>query len=288
MNSDQQTNTDPNSHQSGVLLSLDETRQSSAGRYSFGGLLGRSPIMQELFILLRRAADTEHPVLITGEPGTGKEVAAMLIHRLGSRRRTPLMRVDLNKHALQANARLYGWQKDESPDFPNGLTGALELAFGGTLLLDQAHRLTGDIQEKLSRTFADGGFVRNGGTRRIPSDSRIMLLSEAGINELRQSGTFVSQLIHHPDLSHIHMPPLRDHREDIPVMLRYFLVEFGQEQHRWIRRVSESCLHRLNEYHWPCNVREFRNVLRRAVMAGSGDTLLLEHLPPRFQNNHME
>ena len=226
-------------------------------------------------IELVAAADST--VLITGETGTGKELVAQAIHDLSPRRDQVLVKV--NCAALPREliaAELFGHE-------PGAFTGALkrrvgrfELAHQGTLFLDEIAEISAETQVLLLRVLQERVIERIGGTEAVPVDVRVITATNRELATAVQAGTFRADLFYRLNVFPIRLPPLRERRDDLPRLIEHFLTRFNERLHKNVRRVAPSTLNRLLAYHWPGNVRELENIIERALIMVSGDTLAID------------
>jgi DNA-binding NtrC family response regulator len=242
-------------------------------------LVGRSPAMQELFKKIALVAPSDVPVLITGESGTGKELVARAIHRHGPRRAGPFVPVSLAALSPTLVEReLFGHLKGSFTGANEDRPGLLELAAGGTLLLDELGDIPPDLQVKLLRVIEHRAFTPVGDTRPRPADIRVLAATNRPLGELMAAGRFREDLFFRLSVFPIHLPPLRDRRDDIPALAEHFL--------RQVRlpdvadtRLTPALIDALRARAWTGNVRELRNAIEHAAIVARGRTLGPEHLP---------
>lgn len=233
-------------------------KQELNAKYHF--VLGSSQIMAAAYESMLRAAATELSILIQGENGTGKEVAARVIHKESARGAGPFVAVRCGAMSGQQLAvDLFG-NADRK--------GKVEQAVGGTLFIDELGKLTPAIQDKLMMLIDSHGFTREGGSTLIPADVRVVAASTIEMANAVAEGTFRADLLERFAKGRIKLPPLRDRREDIPELVDYFVEKTKREVGRDMRGVSEAAMQALQTYHWPGNVRELANIVERAVSTG--------------------
>ena len=244
---------------------------------NLSGLIGRSPVMQEVFRNIRLVANTDSTVLLLGETGTGKELAARAIHDSSSRRKGVL--VTVNCAALPAGlveSELFGHERGAFTGATGQHKGRFEVACGGTLLLDEAGELPPEIQVKLLRVLQEQEIQRVGGNRAVKTDVRVIAATNRDLKEAVSRGAFRSDLYYRLNIFPIQLPALRQRREDIPELARHFVAGFARRMGKTVPALSDGFLDRLAAYSWPGNVRELANVLERAVILCQRDTLAAE------------
>jgi DNA-binding NtrC family response regulator len=243
-------------------------------------MMGQSKALQEVFDLIERIAPTDSTVLIKGETGTGKGLAARAIHNKSRRSHGPFVVVNCGafpEHLLESE--LFGYQKGAFTDAKTTKKGRLELAHGGTLLLDEIGEISMRMQIDLLRVIEDHLFYRVGGTQPIEADFRIIAATNKNLEKAIKEGTFREDLYYRLNVISFVMPPLREHKEDIPLLAEYFLHRFTQETNKRMDKISREALDEMMLYDWPGNVRELANAVERAVVVGRGRKVLPEDLP---------
>jgi len=247
--------------------------------YNFGQMIGKSEAMIAVYDQIRKVAPSRATVLICGETGTGKELVARAIHYTSPRRGKPFIKV--NCAALSAGlleSELFGHEKGSFTGAHRRKIGRFELANEGTLLLDEISEMNADLQAKLLRVLQEREFERVGGTAPIGVDTRILSTTNRDLRQTVESGKFREDLFFRLNVVPIHLPPLRDRKEDIPLLLDYFLQKFGRENGRQIESVSPEAMRVFLEHSWPGNVRELENCVERAVVLTREIVLRTEHL----------
>ena len=243
-------------------------------------LIGRSPAMQELFKRIALVAPAEVPVLITGESGTGKELVARAIHRHSPRRAGPFVPVNLAALSPTLVEReLFGHLKGSFTGANQDRPGLLELAFGGTLLLDELGDIPPDLQVKLLRVIEHRAFTPVGDTRPRPTDIRVLAATNRPLGELMAAGRFREDLYFRLSVFPIHLPPLRDRLDDILELAGHFL-RLARLPDAADSRLTRELIASLRARPWAGNVRELRNAIEHAAIVARGRTLAPEHLPP--------
>ncbi|MBI2493425.1 MAG: sigma-54-dependent Fis family transcriptional regulator [Candidatus Rokubacteria bacterium] len=243
-------------------------------------IVGRHPAMQKLQRVIGQVAPTSATVLITGESGTGKELVARAIHRQGPRRDTPF--VPVNPAAIAESlieSELFGHEKGAFTGAYQRKLGKFELAQGGTLFLDEIGTLKPELQAKLLRVLQEREIERVGGTRPIRIDVRVVAATNANLDEAVARGAFREDLYYRLNVVPIHVPPLRERADDIPLLVEHFVRHLAQAFNRPVEGVSPEALAALRQYRWRGNVRELQNVIERCVVLAEGPTIQLNDLP---------
>jgi len=249
----------------------------------FEDMVGRSPLMQEVYRQIRQAAQTEMPVLITGETGTGKELVARAIHQLSKRKEKPFVPIHLGALPLElVSSELFGYEKSAFTGAWRNYKGSFETAKKGDIFLDEIGTIDEKNQVGLLRLLETKKFQRIGGTRDIKADVRVIAASNENLEKAVRQGRFREDLFYRLDVFPITLPAVCNRTGDVPLIVDYFLKRFNLFYQKKIFGVSPECINRLQSYGWPGNVREIKNVIHRAVVMCSGEVLLPEHLPKRF------
>ena len=256
-------------------------------RYRFEGIIGRSRVMRDLFQLLETVAGTTSTILVTGETGTGKELVARAIHHNSPRKAYRF--VALNCSAIPETlleAQLFGHVRGAFTGAVDTRPGRLEQANRGTLLLDEVGTMSPALQMKLLRVLQEREFERVGDSHTIRVDVRVIAATNSDLGRLVKEGRFREDLYYRLNVILIQLPPLRDRKEDVPLLVNHFLERFGRDQvpPRPAMTVSQQAMRRLMSYGWPGNVRQLENALERAVALSSGRSQIeLGDLPPEIQ-----
>jgi two-component system response regulator GlrR len=253
-----------------------ELRQQTAS--AFEGMLGTSPRMQEVFASIRKVATVDAPVLVLGESGTGKELAAHAVHRLGARAAGPF--VPINCGAIPGElleSELFGHEKGAFTGAIAQKKGKFELAEGGTLFLDEIGDLAPHLQAKLLRVLQERQFYAVGGEQPIDVDVRVIVATNKDLQQEVAQGTFREDLYYRIHVIPIHLPPLRERKEDIPLLVEHFLRKAGSQMKKTVKGLSPRALQRLMLRDWPGNVRELENAIEYA-MAMTRDDVISEDL----------
>jgi two-component system response regulator PilR (NtrC family) len=244
----------------------------------FEFFIGKSDPMQRIFSLIRQVADTKSTVLISGESGTGKELVARALHTHSSRKAHPF--VTVNCGALPETlleSELFGYMKGAFTGAVSNKQGLFEAANGGTIFLDEISATTPALQIKLLRVLQEREFKRVGGTADIKVDVRVLAASNSDLGQEVAKGTFREDLYYRLNVIPIHLPPLRERRDDIPLLITYFLKNSASGKEP--KMISPEAMNRLLNYRWPGNVRELENAIERLNILASGDTIRIEHIP---------
>jgi DNA-binding NtrC family response regulator len=252
----------------------------AAAGTGFEGLVGRHPEMVKVYQTITQIADTPTTVLITGESGTGKELVARAIHARSERRAQPFVAVNVAAipEAL-VESELFGHEKGAFTGAHARKLGKFELAQGGTVFLDEIGSLRLDLQAKLLRALQEREIERLGGVRTIPIDVRVLAATNVNLRTAVRAREFREDLYYRLNVVPIHVPPLRERREDVPLLVEHFVRKAARECHRDVRGVSAGALEVLGRYEWPGNVRELENVIARAVALARNAVIQLQDVP---------
>ena len=267
----------------GARAELEATRRKLRDTGSLGRLSGASRKMQEIFRLIEMVAPSTASVLITGASGTGKELVARTIHELSPRKDRPF--VAINCAAIPETlieSEIFGHEKGAFTGALERRTGCFELAEAGTLLLDEIGEMPVATQAKLLRVLEDHKLRRLGSKVETPVDVRVLAATNKVPEEAVARGELRSDLYYRLNVFNIHMPPLREHKEDISDLVRLLLSEMSAKHDRKVTGISEAVLNLFHGYSWPGNVRELRNTIERAVIVCDGGMIESKHLPPGF------
>ena len=257
-------------------------------KFSIDFYTGKSPSSVFLHEQANIVAGTNYSVLLYGESGTGKEVIASMIHDLSERSHKPFIALDCGTLSRElAGSELFGHVKGSFTGAIQDKEGHFELAEGGTLFLDEVGNLSSGVQAALLRVIQERKFKRVGGNKEVPTDVRIIVASNENLNEAYRKGKFREDLYHRLNEFSIHLPPLRERREDIIALSEYFLEKSNEETKKNISGFNEDVLNIFMEYSWPGNLREFRNVVRRAVLLTPTDSKIsVTSLPQEIVHHH--
>ena len=249
-------------------------------------IIAESPAFRELKIKMEKIARARVPnILITGESGTGKELVARCIHRItheeGITGQRPFIAINctaLPEHLLESE--LFGYEKGAFTDAKTEKKGILELADEGTILLDEIGDMKPSLQSKLLRVLEDRTIRRIGGNKEIPIDATVIATTNRNLEDAVEKGEFRVDLFYRLNIFSLHVPPLRERREDIPALAKYFLASFAQNyRNKTIKGISPQAQSLLDSYGWPGNVRELRNVIERIVVLENSEMIMPRHLP---------
>ena len=255
-------------------------RSELARQHDFDELVGQHPEMQKLYRLISQVARTTTTVVITGESGTGKELIARAIHRQGPRRDKPFVAV--NPAALSdslVESELFGHEKGAFTGAYQRKLGRFELAQGGTLFLDEISSLKPELQAKLLRVLQEREVERVGGTRPVRIDARIIVATNVDLRQAVADGKFREDLYYRLNVVPVAVPPLRDRRDDVPLLVAHFVRRYTQAFNKRLEGLTPEALKALHDYPWPGNVRELQNVIERVVALVDGPVVGLNDIP---------
>jgi two-component system, NtrC family, response regulator AtoC len=248
--------------------------------HGFDSLVGRHPAMVRLYEQIAQVAQTHATVLVSGESGTGKELVARAIHRQSPRRDQPLVAVNLAAVPEGLfESELFGHEKGAFTGAHSRKLGKFELAHGGTLFLDEVGSLRVDLQAKLLRALQEREVERLGGTRTIPVDVRVIAATNEDLRQLVRTRAFREDLFYRINVAALAIPPLRERKEDIPILVEHFIRKYAREFKKDVRGISRGALPSLGAYDWPGNVRELENVIERSVALATRPVIRLDDLP---------
>jgi len=254
-------------------------------RYNFPNIIGKSEKLLAVLDLLTQVAPSRSTVLITGESGTGKELIAKAIHSASTRADKPFVPVNSGTIPVDLlESQLFGHVKGAFTSAVSSKKGLFEVADQGTIFFDEISTIAPETQVKLLRVIQEREFMRLGGTETIKVDVRILGASNVDLLTLVQEGRFREDLYHRLNVIALHMPPLRERREDIPLLLDHALRRFSEENKRPARRFTPAALKLLLDYRWPGNVREVENVVERAVVLSTQELMDADLLPETIRN----
>ncbi len=263
---------------------VQQLRQQVNREFAFQQILGKSKPMREIFDLIRRVADSQTNILISGESGTGKELVAKAVHFNSQRKSKPF--VPINCAAIPEQlleSELFGHVRGAFTDAKSDKQGLFEEAQEGTLFLDEVSELPMMLQAKLLRAVQEREIRRVGATKSTPVNVRLIAATNVVLAEEVQEKRFREDLYYRLNVIGIHLPPLRERKEDIPILAHGLLQKSRTAQQKQVEGIADPALARLIDYQWPGNVRELENVLERAATLTRGSTISLEDLPPDIQ-----
>jgi DNA-binding NtrC family response regulator len=246
-------------------------------------VVGESAEMKRAVELAKKAAGSNATVLLLGESGTGKEIFARAIHKWSERKDRPFIAINsvgLSKELLESE--LFGHEQGSFTGAHRRKMGKIELAHGGTIFFDEIGDVSPELQAKLLRFLQEREFERVGGVAPVSVDVRIIAATNRNLDQLVEEGRFREDLYYRLNVVAIHLPPLRERREDIAALSRYFLRKHSVAMGRTITAISEEAQRKLEVYDWPGNVRELANVIERAAVLGSGPTVTVDDVPGRI------
>jgi two-component system nitrogen regulation response regulator GlnG len=244
------------------------------------GIVGRSEPMQQVFKMIGQVAGTDATTLITGESGTGKELVARAIYHHSNRNSQPFLAVNCAAIPEQLlESELFGHERGAFTGATLQRIGKFEQCNGGTLFLDEIGDMTPATQTKILRVLQSGTFERVGGNTPLKVDVRIIAATNKPLEEAVAARQFREDLFYRLNVVRIHIPPLRERREDVRLLVNYFLKKFARDKETVPKSISTGVVKALEAYHWPGNVRELENIVRRALVVAKGDAILLSDLP---------
>ena len=264
-------------HQSQEEVNALRSRQQQLSAdldQGYQDMIGGSPAMQNVFVTIKKVAATDANVLILGENGTGKELVARALHRQSPRSHEVFMCVDMGAIAETLfESELFGYAKGAFTDAKESRSGRFEVASGGTLFLDEIGNLSLAMQAKLLRVLETRQVTRLGASKPRNIDIRLICATNLQLYDMVAGNEFRQDLLYRINTVEIHLPPLRERQEDIPLLIEHFLVMLTQKYKKTIKRVSASALKKLQQYRWPGNIRELRHTLERAVILAETSVL---------------
>jgi DNA-binding NtrC family response regulator len=251
---------------------------------SFKNIIGNSDAMQRVFTVMEKVVPSKANILITGESGTGKGLVAQAIHETGPRMGKPF--ISINCGAIPENlleSELFGHKKGAFTSAVDDKKGLVPMAHEGTLFLDEIGELPPALQVKLLHVIQTKELTPVGDTRVITVDIRLIAATNADLTQRVKEGRFREDLFYRLNVIEIHMPPLRDRRDDIPLLVKHYIGAFAQESGKAIRDVDYEAMKAMMAYDWPGNIRELRNTLERATVLAEGDVITLHDLPDKLR-----
>jgi DNA-binding NtrC family response regulator len=251
-----------------------DLREALGERYRFENIVAQSAKMQEVLAVVERVAPTNSTVLLGGESGVGKDMIARAIHQHSRRASGPFIKI--NCTAIPENlleSELFGYEKGAFTGAMTAKPGKFELADKGTIFLDEIGDVPGAIQVKLLRVLQEREFERLGGTKTLKVDVRVVAATNQDLRAALEQGTFREDLYYRLNVVPISIPPLREHKEDIPYLVDHFLSRFARESAKPITGITPAAMRMLTDFHWPGNIRELENIIERAVALSTGTML---------------
>lgn len=266
-------------------VEMEVTRRQLRDTGVLGPLVGNSPQMREVFSLIERVAPSNVSVLVTGESGTGKELVARAIHNLGAHSSHPFVAVCCGAiPETLIEAELFGHEKGAFTGTVGSREGYLEQAGEGTLLLDEIGELSPATQVKLLRVLQQREFSRLGSNKLIPLRARLIFATHADLAELVAQGKFRLDLFYRINVVKVNVPPLQERVDDIPRIAMHLLRQYSEQYQKLVDEIHPSAMALLQAYSWPGNVRELENVIQRAIIVASGESIRVEDLPLNIQS----
>jgi len=262
----------------------EQVAAGTEGDGPVGRMVGRSQPFRALLDTVQQVAPSEATVLISGESGTGKEMLARAIHALSSRKDGPL--ISVNCAAIPETlfeSQLFGYEKGVFTGAADRKPGRFELAQGGTLFLDEVGEMSPAAQVKLLRVLQEGEFERVGGTRTLKLDTRLICATNRDLERAVAQRSFREDLFYRLNVIPLKLPPLRDRRDDIPLLAAHFVARYSSKNNKPIKGITDEALQALSAYRWPGNIRELENTIERGVVLSRGDQLGAEDLPQHMQ-----
>ena len=269
-----------------ISLQNSVYRKEIEGKTTFENMIGKSHEIQKVFDLVKKVAPSKASVLITGESGVGKEMIAKALHNLSPRKDKPFIKVHcaaLSDSLLESE--LFGHEKGAFTGAIAMKRGRFELAHEGTIFLDEIGEISQNVQVKLLRVIQERKFERVGGEETLDVDVRIIAATNRNLEEEIKKGNFREDLYYRLNVVNINVPPLRERKDDIPIMVNNFIRKFSKENNKNITTVDTKAKNALYSYDWPGNIRELRNCIEGAVVIAEGSTLRLEDLPPAVRKS---
>lgn len=249
-------------------------------KYSFENIIGKSPDLQKVFELIKLAAPSNSNILITGESGTGKELVARAIHLNSKRKDKAFIPINCGTmESLLLESQLFGHKKGAFTGAISDKKGLLEVADGGSLFMDEIGSIPIETQAKILRVVQEREFLPLGDVKFKKADVRLISATNVDLDKLIEEGKFRQDLYYRLNVIHIHLPPLKERKEDIPLLIEHFLKKYGKENEKENLKISPKAMKILLDYDWPGNVRELENAIERAVVLSSEGEITPELLP---------
>ena len=260
-------------------------REEMDKSFDFGNIIGKSKVMKDIFKVVKQIADSKSTVLIMGESGTGKELVSRAVHYNSNRKSYPF--VTINCAAIPETlieSELFGHEKGAFTNAIERKLGRFEVAHQGTLFLDEIGELSLTTQAKILRFLEEKEFNRVGGSKTIKVDVRLITATNKDLNQLIKKGSFREDLYYRINVVPIVIPPLRERKEDIPILIDHFINKFNVENNKNVRGINKEALEFLIQYEWPGNVRELENLIERVIALTSNEYIQVNELPFSFKN----
>jgi len=265
----------------------EERPEGSARRYT--EIVGKGPRMQELQQIIAKVADAPSTVLIQGESGTGKELVATALHEMSARRERPFIKINCAAIPRElVEAELFGFEKGAFTGAVQSKPGRFELADGGTLFLDEIGEIPVEMQVKLLRAIQESEFERVGGVKTTKVEVRLVAATSRDLGKEIAAARFREDLYYRLNVVPIFLPPLRERREDIPLLVEHFREKYNARLRKNVEKIEDDALTCLMAYSWPGNIRELENVLERTILFTEGPHIRLQDLPPSLRKAAVE
>jgi len=264
-------------------------KEELKGRYQFSNIVGKSDKIRKVFELIMKVANSKSTVLLTGESGTGKELVARAIHHNSDRKVQPFVSISCGAiPETLLESELFGHQKGAFTGADSDKKGLFEVADGGTFFLDEVTEAPLSIQAKLLRVLQEKEFKRVGGVKDIKVDVRVIAATNKNLHKLIEDGKFREDLYYRLNVIPIELPPLRERKEDIPLLVSHFINKYNSINKKGIKGIIPEAMEKLEKYTWRGNVRELENVIERAVTLEIADNIYPESLPDEIRNYKIE
>lgn len=272
-----------------LSLQHKQLQKEVESAHALNNIIGKSAEMQKVFTMIKKVASSKASVLITGESGVGKELVADAIHNLSTRKDKQMIKVHcaaLSETLLESE--LFGHEKGAYTGADSLVKGRFELAHDSTIFLDEIGEINPSVQIKILRVIQEKKFERVGGQQTIDVDVRIVAATNRNLEDEVKKGTFREDLYYRLNVIHIHVPPLRERKDDIPLLISSFLSTFCEENGKTIKGIDARAKAAMYKYDWPGNIRELRNCIESAVVMCSSDEITLDDLPPSVSKSSAE
>ncbi len=265
---------------------IEQLENKVSAKYSFDNLIGISGVLKEAVGIAKKVAETDVPVLLLGETGTGKEIFAQAIHYTGPRKLKPFLAINCSAFAHDLlESEIFGYKAGAFTGATRNKKGLFEEANEGTLFLDEIGEISLDLQVKLLRVLETNTFIKQGDTKPTHVDVRIVAATNRNLEEEIKRGNFRTDLFYRISVMKIELPPLRERKEDIPLLVESFIKYYSNKLKRNISGIEPAFLEKLQIYDYPGNVRELKNIIERAIILTEGSTLRISSLPKELNTN---
>lgn len=271
-----------------LQIENEELKSKLQVSYRFENIIGKSEPMQRVYRTIEKVARSNATVLIRGESGTGKELVARAIHYNSPRAPKPLVEISCASFPeTLLESELFGYEKGAFTGATARKMGRFEMAQEGTIFLDEIGEIAGGVQTKLLRVLQERVITRLGGTEALKVDVRLITATNRDLESAITAGQFREDLYYRLNVIPITLPPLRERKDDIPLLIDFFIRKFCKLNNRELMSISDEALHACMEYNWPGNVRELENAIENAIVLGEGDKILVEFLPISYKLSRM-